>query len=63
VGSEEPSKCKVSQSLLITKYSGGSITNNKVDEASVMDMRQETIYVILLRKCEGQRQLGRAKHG
>jgi hypothetical protein len=32
--------------VLITKYSCDNITNNKIDKASVMDMRQETVYVI-----------------
>jgi len=55
--------------LLITKYSGDSITNNKLDGASVMVMvmvmvmGQKTAYVILLRKCEGKRQLERPRHG
>ena len=43
--------------MLITKYFGDNVTNNKMDEASVMDMRQETVYVILVGKCEGKRQL------
>jgi len=35
-----------SWSVFITKYSGDNINNNRMDEASVMDMRQETVYVI-----------------
>ena len=34
------------------KYSGDNITNNKMDESSIMDIRQETEYVILVGKCE-----------
>jgi len=53
--------------LLVTKYSGDSITNNKLDGASVMVMvmvmGQKTAYVILLRICEGKRQLERPRHG
>ena len=63
MGLEEPSKCRVSQSVLITRYSGDSITNNKMDGASLMVMGQKTAYVILLRICEGKRQLERPSHG
>ena len=52
---------EASRSVLITKYSGDNITNNKMDEASVMDMRQETVYVILVEKYERKRQLGRPR--
>ena len=48
-----------SRSVLISKYSGDIITNSKLYEANVMDMRQETEYVILVGKCEGKRQPGR----
>ena len=32
--------------MLITKYSADNITNNKMDETNVMDMQQETVYVM-----------------
>ena len=49
---EEPYNA-VSPSVLITKYlSGDLIVNNKMNEARAMDMRQETVYVILVGKCE-----------
>ena len=32
--------------MLITNYAFDNITNNEMEEASVMDMRQETVYVI-----------------
>jgi hypothetical protein len=35
---EEPSKCGVSKSVLIIKYSGDSITNNQMGVASAMDV-------------------------
>ena len=50
-----------SRSVLITNYAFDNITNNEMEEASVMDMRQETLYVVWLRKCEGKKQLGRTR--
>jgi len=48
--------------MLITKYhSGDNIRNNKMDEASGKDMRQESVYVVWVRKCEGKKQLGRPR--
>jgi len=34
-----------------------------MEEARVMDLRRENMYVILVGKCEGRRQLGRSGMG
>jgi hypothetical protein len=61
---EELSYCGFSPSALITKHhSGDHIANNRKDEEIVMDMRQETVYVILVGKCEGKRHVGRSRYG
>ena len=44
MGLEEPYNA-VTQPVFINKYSGDSITNNKLVETSVIDIRQETTYV------------------
>ena len=63
MGLEEPYN-SVTQSILITKYSGVSITNNKTVEASVMNMQQETAYMsFFFRKFEGKKELGRPSMG
>lgn len=36
-----------SRSVLITKYSAHNVTNDKMNETNVMDMRQKTVYVML----------------
>jgi len=47
MGFEEPYNTEFHLLSNIKQHSGDHIANNKMDEARVMDMRQENIYVIL----------------